>query len=77
MMSVTAKLIFTASYSFVLIGSVGMVLFSTRFPFAMNNWELELAKERLCGLNGHQVWRYSWVAIIMGTVGQIVGTWVS
>ena len=77
MMSVSAKLIFTASYSFVLIGSVGMVLFSTRFPFATSTWQLELAEERLCGLNGHQVWRYSWVAIIMGTVGQIVGTWVS
>lgn len=77
MMSVTAKLIFTASYSFVLIGSVGMVLFATRFPFATSTWQLELAKEGLCGLNGYQVWRYSWVAIIMGTVGQIVGTWVS
>lgn len=75
-MSDKARLIFTVSYSFVLIGSVGMVLFSTRFPFATSTSQLELAKERLCGLNGYQVWRYSWGAIIIGTVGQIVGTWV-
>ena len=70
------KLIFTCSYLFVIAGSVGMVLFATKFPFSTSLWELAFAKERLAGLNGHQVWKYSWGAIILGTVGQLVAVWL-
>ena len=72
----TVKLILTASYLLVIAGSFGMVLFSTKFPFATSMWELAYAKERLVGLNGHQVWKCSWGCIILGTTGQLVACWL-
>lgn len=70
------KIIFTVSYLLVGTGSVGMWLFATKFPFSSAAWQLEYAQERIVGLNGYQVWNYSWIAIILGTLGQILGTWV-
>ncbi len=70
------KLILTPSYLLVIAGSVGMVLFATKFPFSTTIKDLELAPERLCGFNGHQVWKYSWGAIILGTVGQLLACWL-
>jgi hypothetical protein len=61
----------------VVLGTSGMVLFATRFPFSTRIRDLELAKERACGLNGYQVWKYSWFAIIIGTLGQIIAMWLT
>lgn len=69
------KIIFTASYLLVIVGSGGMIVFAVRFPFASGIWELKHAKERFLRLNGYQVWVYSWFAILLGTVGQIIATW--
>lgn len=70
------KLILTFSYLLVIAGSVGMVLFATKFPSANFLWELEGTRERLCGLNGHQIWKYSWGAIILGNAGQLLAVWL-
>jgi hypothetical protein len=72
----TVKIILTASYLLIIFGSFGMVLFATRFPFSTSIRQLEHVQERLCGLNGYQVWKYSWVAIIIGSVGQLVAAWL-
>lgn len=70
------KALVTASYLLVVIGSAGMVLFATRFPFSTRIQDLRLVPERALGLNGHQVWKYGWVCIIAGTLGQLIGLWV-
>ena len=70
-----AKVIFTVSYLLVLVGSIGMIIFARKFSFASSLWEQRYTKERLFGLNGYQVWTSSWVAILLGTVGQAIATW--
>ena len=70
-----AKAVLTFSYLLVVAGSLGMVLFTTRFPFTTILSEQQCAEQRLCGLNGQQVWRYSWGAIILGTMGQLLALW--
>jgi hypothetical protein len=72
----TVSIILTFSYLLIVAGSIGMVLFATKFPFSTSIRELVFASERLFGFNGHQVWKYSWAAIILGTVGQLVAYWL-
>jgi hypothetical protein len=73
----TTPIILTVSYALILAGSIGMVLFATRFSFSTNLWEQPCTKERLFGLlNGREVWILSWVAIILGTLGQLVACWL-
>ena len=72
----TVLLILTVSYCLVMLGSTGMILFTTRFPFATGLSDLRLAKQRLLGLNGQQVWQGSWSAIILGTAGQLAAAWL-
>lgn len=70
------KIIFTISYGLVIIGSIGMIKFASKFPFSTHIADLKLAKERLFGLDGYQVWVCSWAAILIGTFGQLVATWL-
>jgi roadblock/LC7 domain-containing protein len=53
-----------------------MMFFATRFPFSTAIKELKFAKERFLCLNGYQVWQYSWLVIIIGTIGQLVALWL-
>jgi hypothetical protein len=69
------KIIFTVSYTLVILGSGGMIAFACKFPHFTGIWELKHTQERFLWLNGYQVWVYSWLAILLGTVGQIVATW--
>ena len=70
------RMIFTVSYLLVMAGSGGMVAFARKFPFASGGaWELRHTEERFLRLNGYQVWVYSWLAILLGTAGQIIATW--
>lgn len=71
------KITLTVSYSLVIVGSGGMVAFACKFPLAGGVWQLKHTPERFLGLNGYQVWVYSWIAILLGTVGQILVTWCS
>jgi len=59
------------SYTSIIIASIGMILFSTKFPFSTNIWELKNAKERVFWLNGCQLWVISWFLIIFGTTVQL------
>jgi hypothetical protein len=72
----TVSIILTCSYLLIVAGSIGMVLFATKFPFSTSIRELVFASERLFSFNGHQVWKYSWAAIILGTVGQLIAYWL-
>lgn len=72
---ITSKTIFTISYALMIVGSAGMIVFASRFPHATGIKELKEASERFLGLNGYQVWVWSWAAILIGTCGQIIATW--
>ena len=71
----TDKIFFTISYLLVIVGSVGMIVFGSKFPFATGIAQLKDTPERFLGLNGYQVWVYSWIAILLGTAGQLIATW--
>jgi hypothetical protein len=71
------KLIFSISYLLIILGSLGMMFFATKFPFCTRIRDLEGESERLIGLNGFQVWKYSWIAIIIGTIMQLINFWLS
>jgi hypothetical protein len=66
------------SFSSVLIicGSAGMILFASRFPFSTSIKELKFSDERWYGLNGYEVWVWSWCLIIIGTVIQLLSYWI-
>ena len=69
------KIIFSLSYFLVIIGSCGMIAFARKFPFSTTIWELKGSPVKYLGLNGYQVWSWSWISIIVGTAGQILATW--
>ncbi len=67
------KILLTVSYLLVIVGSGGMIAFGRKFPLVGGIWELKYTAERFIGLNGYQVWVYSWIAILIGTAGQLLG----
>lgn len=75
--NILSKAVATISGLLVVLGSIGMVVFATRFPFSTRIRDLELTGERVGRLNGYQVWKYSWFVIIGGTLGQILATWLN
>jgi len=66
------KVLVAFSYLFVIIGSGGLMLFATRFPFSTRIKDLKYAHEKLCGFDGYHVWKFSWLLIILGTMIQLV-----
>lgn len=69
------KILLTVSYLLVIVGSGGMIALGCKFPLVSSIWELKYTSEKFIGLNGHQVWVYSWLAILIGTAGQLLGMW--
>lgn len=72
-----SKIIISLSYILIVIGSVGMILFSTKFPCSTRIKDLSSTNHRLLGLDGFQVWIGSWFCIILGTLIQLINYWVS
>jgi hypothetical protein len=67
------KIISILGYLSIIIGSVGMIFFATRFPFSTRIKDLQSVKERLFGIfNGYQVWKWSWILILIGSVTQAI-----
>lgn len=60
------------SYMLIILGSIGLILFATKFSFSTRTADLKYANERLLSLNGYQVWKYSWAIIIAGNIIQLV-----
>ena len=60
-----------ASYAPVILGSVGMIVY-TRFPTVSAIWELKHCATRVLGLNGYYWWIISWLLILLGTAIQWV-----
>ncbi len=59
------------SYVFIILGSIGMIIFATKFPFSTSIKDLRIKGEKFIGLNGCQVWIWSWILIIAGTFIQL------
>lgn len=72
LIKLSIKLFSNLVYIPIILGSIGMMLFVSRFPLSSCSEDLKLFNNRLCGLNGYQVWRYSWFLIIAGTGLQFV-----
>lgn len=66
------KVIVTLSYIFIILGSIGMMLFISKFPFSTSVKDLELVNYRFWRLNGYQFWILSWLLIILGTFIQLI-----
>ncbi len=66
----------TASYVLIIFGSLGMIVFATKFSFSTKIKDMELTKERFFCLNGYRVWWLSWSLIILGAVIQLVDFWL-
>jgi len=60
---------------FIIIGSIGMICFASKFPLSGRISDLALASERLLGLHGHLVWIWSWVFILLGSSIQLGLIW--
>ena len=68
----TIKTLFSFAYVFIILGSIGIIVFVIKFPLSSRIKDLEYANERVFGLNGFQIWKYSWALIILGTVLQLI-----
>ena len=67
--SLACKILFSFSYLFIILGSCGMIIFATKFPFSSCIRDLSSASERFMGLNGYQLWKYyTWYGATKGTV---------
>jgi hypothetical protein len=71
-MDVFLKISTIFSYILIIIGSLGMMVFVTKFSFITPIENSQLTNERFLNLNGYQVWRGSWICIIFGTVIQLI-----
>lgn len=60
------------SYALIILGSIGMMIFPTHFPFSTNISDLRYETKRYIGLNGYYFWVMSWLCIIFGTVIQLL-----
>lgn len=60
------------SYALLILGSVALMLFPVKFPFATNpKIDYQNSKERFLGLNGFRYWIIFWLFIILGTCLQL------
>lgn len=59
--------------AFVILGSIGMLVFASKFPFTTALWQLKNSKERFLFLNGYYLWNLSWGFIIAGSIIQLWG----
>jgi len=71
------KLSVSCSYILIILGSVGMILFATKFPFSANIKDLKHVTGKVLQLNGYQVWMFSWGFIIIGTAIQLIAFWAN
>ena len=72
------KILITSGYGFIMLGSIGMICFAIKFPLSTKIKDLELIPERLFRfLNGYQVWKWSWIFIIIGSIVQIIMIWMA
>ncbi len=71
-MNYVLKIIFGFSYLAIMLGSYGLMKFVTKFPLSSSLDNHELTGRKYFGLNGKQLWKYSWVLIIFGTLFQLI-----
>ena len=69
------KLLVSAGYVFVVLGSLSLIVFATKFGFATNLDDYEVSPTRYLRMNGKQVWWLSWILIVLGTSLQLVYVW--
>ncbi len=62
---------------FVIVGSLGMMAFATKFGFSSDLDGYRLSPVRFFKMNGAQVWSVSWSFILIGTVLQGSAAWRS
>jgi hypothetical protein len=70
------KIVFSLSYIFIILGSLGMIIFANKFSFSTRIKDLKLTNEKFLGLNGYKIWIGSWSLIIFGTIIQLVIPWI-
>jgi len=72
-----SKIIMSISYILIILGSIGMILFATKFPFSTRIQDLTFSKVKYMGLNGYHFWVVSWFSIIIGTLIQLINYWMT
>lgn len=72
----SGSVILSLSYAFMILGSLGMIIFATKFPFSTRIKDLKNSEVKFLWLNGYQVWMFSWIAIIAGTAIQLICYWL-
>ena len=60
------------SYLFIILGSVGMMVYVTKFPFSTSPDDASVDSTTFLGMKGNAVWVWSWRSIIAGTAIQLV-----
>ena len=61
-----------ASYLSIIVGSAGMIILVMKYPFSTRIQDLEFADKPILGLNGKQLWIWSWSLIMAGMAVQFL-----
>ena len=69
------RVVLTLAYFLAIVGSCGMIALK-RFPLSSNIDELRYSMERFCGLDGSQLWMWSWVLILLSGALQLISVWL-
>lgn len=64
-------------FLFIVLGSLGMIGFATKFPFSTRIKDLKRHPARWLGLNGYHVWKWSWIFILLGSLIHVSIVWIS
>lgn len=75
---VRGQVISTVGLFLVLFGSAGIIVLAATGASVTQSWELQqfaLARFRWFSVTGYHLWFYSWIAILIGTMLQIIGVW--
>ena len=70
------KILDSSGYVLIILGSIGLICFATKFSISGRIKDLKSSTERLLGLTGYQVWTLSWILILVGSFIQLVTVWV-
>jgi hypothetical protein len=66
------NLVVVASYLSIIAGSVGMMVYATKFPFSTRPDDFVFDSTTFLGLKGDAVWVWSWRLIIAGAAFQLL-----
>ena len=76
MIPILHRILNSFGFLFIMSGLLGQIGSIRKFPFSSNPEDLKQNSARWLGLNGYQVWKWSWILILVGAIIQLITIWI-